>query len=89
MLSMFKVRLSEDWFYIGLSLGISSDQLNEINKDECRSRDKCFCMLKTWLRIDHLPCYCKLILAVVAEGNQALATEIRKAIEAKAGTWNK
>jgi len=82
MLSMFKIRLHEDWFYVGLSLGISADLLNEINKDQCRSRDKCFCMFKTWLKVDCSPCYCKLISAVVNEGNLTLATEIRKAVEA-------
>ena len=75
--------LNQDWFYIGLGLGIPPENLNEINKDQTRSRDKCYRMLEEWLKFDSSACYCKLISAVVAETNFTSAEDIRQVVQAK------
>ena len=87
MLSKFKMQLCPDWFYIGLTLGISAEYLNEINLGKHRPRDKCFYMFERWLQLDCVPCYCKLIFAVKDEGNCTLAEDIQCKIEHSIGEY--
>ena len=63
-----------NWYLLGLQLGVSGDELDEIERNYPRDNQMCKVkMFGTWLRVDTSATYGKLARALLVVGNRSLA----------------
>ena len=66
-----------NWYFLGLQLGVSGDELDEIERNYPRDNQMCKVkMFGTWLRVDTSATYEKLARALVVVGDRSLAEVI-------------
>ena len=63
-----------NWYFLGLQLGVSGHELDEIERNYPRDNQMCKVkMFGTWLRVDASATYGKLARALVVVGERSLA----------------
>ena len=69
------------WKDIGYEL-IAANEVEIIACNSDNMKEKCFTMLKTWLKTDSNPCYCKLFAALEIYEYHDLLRKVKEIITA-------
>ena len=68
--------VSECWKELALQLDLPSETINTLDIDYGRTKDKCYHMFDTWLKISPDPCWCGIVGALKVIKMSSLATDI-------------
>jgi len=61
VLSSIRRHIVPHWTFVGYSLHLKYDTIDNIKKSRRNSEEQAFQMLVEWMQTDSTPCYCKLI----------------------------